>query len=96
MFIVDLTYKVDLDIVDAHLEAHVEYLKDQYRRGVFVASGRKVPRTGGVILARCESQSALAEILALDPFKENGVAEYAVTEFVPSMTAEGLELLNEG
>ncbi|WP_419780903.1 YciI family protein [Maridesulfovibrio sp.] len=96
MFIVDLTYKVDLDIVDAHLEAHVEYLKEQYRRGVFVASGRKVPRTGGVILARCESQSALAEILALDPFKENGVAEYAVTEFVPSMTAEGLELLNEG
>ncbi|WP_415718713.1 YciI family protein [Maridesulfovibrio sp.] len=95
MFIIDLTYKVDLDTVDAHLKAHVEYLKEQYERGVFVASGRKVPRTGGVILARCESQSALAEILALDPFKQNGVADYVVTEFVPSMTADGLELLKE-
>ena len=95
MFIVDLTYKVDLDTVDAHLEAHVEFLKEQYARGVFIASGRKVPRTGGVILARSESESALAEILALDPFNKNGIAEYVVTEFVPSMTADGLELMKE-
>lgn len=47
MFIVSLTYKRPLSEVDQHLEAHVAYLKQQYGDGHFIASGRKVPRTGG-------------------------------------------------
>ena len=95
MFIVDLTYVQSLEIVDSHLEAHVAYLKEQYAAGVFLASGRKVPRTGGVILARCRSVEELQAVLDRDPFKQNGVARYTVTEFVPTMTAEGLETLQE-
>lgn len=93
MFIVDLLYIKSLEEVDANLEAHVAYLNEQYARGVFLASGRKVPRTGGVILARCDSRESLDAVLEQDPFKRNGVARYTVTEFVPSMTAEGLEAL---
>ncbi|WP_419786948.1 YciI family protein [Pseudodesulfovibrio sp.] len=95
MFIVDLAYVVPLSTVDAHLEAHVAYLKEQYEKGIFVASGRKEPRTGGVILANCRSLSALRSVLDKDPFKRNGLACYTITEFMPSMTAAGLEALKE-
>ncbi|MEF2230615.1 MAG: YciI family protein [Pseudodesulfovibrio sp.] len=91
MFIVELTYIRPIEAVEEHLEAHVVYLKEHYAKGVFLASGRKVPRTGGIILARAESERALRDVLALDPFQRNGVAQYAVTEFAPTMTAEGLE-----
>ena len=91
MFIVELTYVRPIEAVEENLEAHVAYLKEYYAKGVFIASGRKVPRTGGIILARAASERELRDVLARDPFSKNGVAEYAVTEFAPSMTAPGLE-----
>ena len=51
MFIISLTYTQSLEAIDQHLEAHVAFLKEQYAKGLFIASGRKVPRSGGVILA---------------------------------------------
>lgn len=95
MFIVSLTYKRPLSEVDQHLEAHVAYLKQQYGDGHFIASGRKVPRTGGVILARAASQAALKKILARDPFAQAGLADYEITEFTASMVGEGFENLQE-
>ncbi|VFQ43150.1 YciI family protein [Desulfoluna butyratoxydans] len=93
MYIVSLTYVCEMDKVDANLEAHVVYLKEQYEKGCFIASGRKVPRTGGVILADMPSRDALDAVLAEDPFCKEGVARYDVTEFVPSMAAKGFECL---
>lgn len=93
MFIVSLTYGRPLDEVDAHLPAHVEYLKAQYASGAFLASGRKIPRTGGVILASVSTREKLDEIIAQDPFCQHGVAEYEVTEFIPSMTCPEMEFL---
>lgn len=95
MFVVSITYKVELSEVDQHIEAHVAYLKEQYKNGNFLASGRKVPRTGGVILAKAESREKLDAILEADPFFQANVADYDVTEFVPTMTAEGLDGLKE-
>ncbi|MEL6637945.1 MAG: YciI family protein [Bacteroidota bacterium] len=93
MFIIELTYKVDLAKVDAHLEAHVEYLKLQYANQAFVASGRKVPRTGGIILSKLESKAELLKILNEDPFKINDLADYNIVEFIPSMTSEEFKIL---
>ncbi|MEL6732255.1 MAG: YciI family protein [Bacteroidota bacterium] len=95
MFIIELTYKVELEKVDAHLEAHVEYLKKQYANQTFIASGRKVPRTGGVILSKVESKEALLKVLDEDPFKVHGLADYRIVEFVPSMTSSDFENLKE-
>lgn len=95
MFIVSLTYTRPLEEVDAQLDAHVAYLKQEYAAGHFIASGRKVPRTGGIILARLKSRSELEAILQNDPFALAGVAKYDVIEFTPSMTAKGLESLLE-
>jgi uncharacterized protein YciI len=95
MYVVSLTYVAPLDEVDAHLADHVKFLEEQYAKDLFLASGRKVPRSGGVILVRSMPREQLNDILALDPFKKAGVAEYEVTEFVASMTAGGLSALKE-
>jgi uncharacterized protein YciI len=85
MFIVSLEYKVSLDKVELHLEAHREFLNENYRNNNFVVSGKKVPRTGGIIIAYAQDRFALEVILNNDPFMKNGIADYEITEFVPSM-----------
>ncbi|MFP5077248.1 YciI family protein [Rhizobium sp. YIM 134829] len=94
MFIVSLTYRNGTAAADAHLTAHVAWLTTGYEQGIFLASGRKVPRTGGVILAR-GARSALDALLATDPFALHGVADYEVTEVAFGTTADGLELLQD-
>jgi uncharacterized protein YciI len=95
MFIVSLTYVVPLDEVDAAIPAHVTFLEKHYAAGTFLASGAKVPRTGGIILAKASSEAALQEILAEDPFHQKKLAYYDVLEFVPSRTRPGLEVLKD-
>jgi len=96
MFIVTLTYIRPLEELDALMDAHMVWLRKHFESGLFVASGRQVPRKGGVILARSGDREALEVALARDPFVQNGVARTEVIEFVPSMTtlgAEGLKTL---
>lgn len=93
MFIVSLTYISEISEVDKYLEAHIEYLNKYYELGIFIASGRKVPRTGGIILAQAESRSELEKILNNDPFKINNLANYELTEFVPTKTIPELAFL---
>ena len=96
MFVVLLTYAQPLTAVDAQLAAHREYLQRQYAAGVFLLSGPKQPRDGGVILARAASVDALRAILAEDPFAVHGVATYEVLQFMPTMSAQGLQSLLAG
>jgi uncharacterized protein YciI len=94
MFIISLTYEVPLEEVEPHMQAHMEWVNRYYDQGVFLASGRKVPRTGGVILARGD-RASIEACIAEDPFSAYGVAKYEVTEFQPTRAAEGLEALVE-
>lgn len=84
MFIIDLNYIVPLEELDNHMAAHVKYLHKFYKKNVFVASGRKVPRTGGIILALTGSREEVEEIIKEDPFYKHGLAEFTVTEFLTS------------
>lgn len=90
MFVLELTYTAPLDAVDAVLPAHVTWLEEQYENGFFLASGRKNPRDGGVILAVAENRARIEEVVAGDPFTAAGVCEYRVTEFVATKTAPEL------
>ena len=51
MFIVSLEYQVPMEEVDRFIPEHVKFLNEQYELGYFQLSGRKNPRTGGVILS---------------------------------------------
>ncbi|WP_319633517.1 YciI family protein [Pelagibius marinus] len=84
LYVVDLTYIVPLSEVDQHVPAHIDFLDKSYASGLFLASGAKVPRTGGVIIAMSPTKSELEDHLAEDPFQQNGVAKYEITEFKAS------------
>ena len=95
MFIISLTYKVSLEQIDKELDNHVKYLKEQYAIGNFQASGRKIPRTGGIIFSQMKNRIELENIIHKDPFYQNNFADYDITEFVPTMTSEKLKCLLE-
>lgn len=84
MFIINLNYIVPLEKLDAHMTEHVKYLHKYYKQNVFVASGRKVPRTGGIILALAKSREEVDRIINEDPFYIYQLAEFTVTEFLTS------------
>ncbi|MEU1784592.1 YciI family protein [Streptomyces sparsogenes] len=91
MFVLELTYTAPLDRVDAVLPDHVVWLEGHYASGDFIASGRKVPREGGVILAVGDDRARIEELVATDPFSVAGVCEYRITEFLATKTAPELE-----
>ena len=90
MFLILLHYIQPLAAVEAHLDAHRAYLARRYADGTFLLSGRKEPRTGGVILAKAASRDAADALVREDPFHAAGVAEYTVIEFHPTMSAPAL------
>lgn len=91
MYILILSYKKGLDAVELHLDAHKDYLNKHYKSGSFIASGRRNPRTGGVIICRANDEESVRSLISEDPFSEFGVADYEVIEFEPTMFAEGFE-----
>ncbi|EMG7110219.1 hypothetical protein V5J96_001428 [Enterobacter cloacae] len=90
VYIVILTYIKPLQEIEAEILTHVERLNME-GKGTFLASGRRFPRTGGVILAKCESLASLEERLREDPFHRLKPATVEFIPFVPSMKTELLE-----
>ena len=84
MYIVNLNYIKEVSEVEKHLEEHIKFLEKYYEMGKFICSGRKNPRTGGVILLNAESLSEVEKIILEDPFNANEIAEYEITEFFPT------------
>lgn len=82
-FILDLRYLVPLERVAEVVGAHREFLDGGYRRGWFLASGPRVPKTGGIVIARAPGEAELRALLADDPFVREGIAEYHFLEFEP-------------
>lgn len=90
IFVVDLQYVVPLADVDAHIPGHLDFLNESYDAGLFLMSGPKVPRTGGMIIARAESKEALKAHLAKDLFNSKKIANYQITEFQAKMHIDGI------
>ncbi|MGL5386598.1 MAG: YciI family protein [Serratia sp. (in: enterobacteria)] len=91
MYIVSLTYHRPIEEVESHLDGHIAWLKQYFQTGSFIASGRKQPRTGGVILVKDMERTRLDAILAEDPFVD--VAHYEVTNVALTTASAGFEAL---
>ncbi|MBJ2196272.1 MAG: GTP cyclohydrolase [Muribaculaceae bacterium] len=85
MFIAILTYKKPIEEVDRFLQAHRDYLAEHYAAGDFIASGPQTPRIGGVIMIKADNREAVDSIIVQDPFNINGIADYQIVEFTPTM-----------
>jgi uncharacterized protein YciI len=95
MFLLLLSYRAPLAVDFLQRPAHMTWLAEHYAAGEFLLSGRKEPRTGGVILANASTRADAEAICAGDPFVHAGVAEYEIVEFLVSNTAAGLEMLKD-
>ncbi len=90
MFVIELRYTADLREIDAHMKAHVAFLHKYYASGLFVVSGRKIPREGGIIIATGATRAEIDAIMNEDPFCARGLAEFRVVEFRASQRASDL------
>lgn len=73
--------------VDNYLSAHREYLAKHYAIGDFITSGPQIPRIGGVIMIKANNREAVDAIISEDPFYINGIADYQIVKFSPTMFA---------
>ena len=88
-----LNYTAPLSAVDAHIDSHKAWVARHIDSGVFLLAGRRVPRTGGFILAAGIDRAQLDAIIAADSFVIGGVAVYDVYEVAPTMASGALASL---
>ena len=93
MFIIEITYTAPLRYIDASMAAHMTFLRKHYAAGTFVASGRQIPRAGGIILAVGDSRARIEAIAREDPFCARGLADVRVVEFRVSQRADDIDSL---
>ncbi len=83
MIVINITYTQPLSVVDQYIDQHKAFLTQAYDDGVFLVSGPKQPREGGIIIANLSLEQA-RELIQEDPFFQNGVADYQLTAFTPT------------
>lgn len=91
LFVIDLEYIVPLEEVEPLMAGHMAFVNKCYENKIFLASGPKVPRTGGMVLAVAESRAVIEALIKEDPFHAENAVCYTITEFVPRGTAEGFK-----
>ena len=92
LFLILLDYLRPLPEIDRHLEEHRAFLTRHYAAGHFLLSGRKEPRTGGVIVAWATTRDDIARWIAEDPFHREGLASYEIIAWEATMAAPGFSL----
>lgn len=83
MFLIMVSYKEPIEIIDQYLVEHRAYLEEGYKKDFFVVSGPRNPRSGGVIISQLKDREHLDKILQNDPFYIHNLADYEVIEFLP-------------
>ena len=94
MVIIELTYQKPLSEVDQYLDDHRSFLDACYAKNIFIASGPKNPRDGGVILAH-GSVAEINKIIISDKFYTEGIAHYRMIEFTPTKMSDAFCNINE-
>lgn len=66
------------------LPEHRAWIRELYESGVMLASGRRNPPIGGVMILRAVDASEAAAVVASDPFAAKGLAAYDIHQFEPT------------
>jgi len=91
MFILNLTYIKPITDIEKYLSSHISFLDKYYSAEKFICSGRKNPRTGGIILCNAENINEVNAILYEDPFYKEEIANYEIIEFLPTKYADNFK-----
>jgi uncharacterized protein YciI len=91
MYLVDMSF-IDMTKITPELtDQHKSYLQKEYKSNNLVFGGRKVPRTGGILISQHANEHELKQVLNSDPFVQSGAVTYAITEFIPVMASKAYE-----
>jgi uncharacterized protein YciI len=93
MYLVDMNFTDMTKITPELTNKHKVYLEKEYKSNKLMFGGRKVPRTGGILISQHANERELKEVLNSDPFVKSGAVSYSITEFIPVMAAKGYENL---
>ena len=81
-FLLISRYTAPRERIEELVPEHRAFLQEHLASGLFVVSGRRVPWTGGVVVAR-GTRAQVEAAVAADPFTRAGVAETELVEFEP-------------
>lgn len=88
MFLINMNF-TDIEKITPELtEKHRDYLEQEYQSNKLMFGGRKVPRTGGIVISQHDNEQELKQVLNLDPFIKSGAVNYSIIEFIPVMTSK--------
>lgn len=69
------------------------FLEKFYAKNIFLASGRRDNRIGGVIIVFSNDLQEVKEIMALDPFYKHEIADYSFMRFEPTKYLDEIKKL---
>ena len=80
-FIINLQFTQSFETFGDLVPAHRAFLQEGYDRGLLLMSGPKQDKTGGIIVARAESEQLLREQMNRDPCLTHGLAHHELIPF---------------
>ena len=80
MYLINISYKVPVEQVEPYFEPHIAFVRKYVASDIFLLTAKKVPRSGGILLANVGTKEELEKILQEDPFREFDLAEFQVQE----------------
>ncbi|WP_327287918.1 YciI family protein [Streptomyces sp. NBC_01198] len=83
MFLILFDYQVPLERIDELKDRHYTNPEGVFARGLVRLAGRRVPRTGGLVIAEGDRATVEAAV-ASDPFVTSGAATVEIIEFEPT------------
>jgi len=91
-----LRYRKPLEQILPFVDAHRAYLRELKARGILLASGAFDPRTAGGLILRVPDDAVAATLDAVrdgDPFTKEGLAQYELLPWVPTIGKDDLDKL---
>lgn len=88
LYIITLTYVRPIEEVNAHLQAHRQWLADHCSSGRILVAGPREDHSGGVVLAHGASRAEVDAMLAQYPFVSHGLVGVSVETFEPALRAD--------
>ncbi|MFC4928494.1 YciI family protein [Delftia deserti] len=88
LYIVSVKYVRPLEEVQAHLEAHKQWLARHAAAGRILVAGPFEDKSGGLALASCSSRAELDAMIAEDSFVLHQLVLVSVQGFEPAIRAE--------
>lgn len=88
MYLVDMSFTDMAKITPELTDKHKSHLEQEYKKNKLMFGGRKVPRTGGILISQHANEQELIQVLNSDPFVKSGAVSYSITEFIPVMASK--------